>query len=386
MKGQLTFEQIISLVVFVSLVSYILYSVFSYIPAYLRQIRNEELKSEAYQISEMLINDPGDPPNWEKMYDPVNPPTWKNGLVGYWRFDEGNNITAYDSSGNRFNGILQGPAWACGAFGNALSYNRNKNAWVAITSSGSLSTLNQFSISAWVNYTPPGSGNDPYIVRRVGGDSMWLYVQAASPLKAVFGFYDGAYKQVTTTGAIPTNQWTNIVGAYDGATLSIYINGIFNNNLPASGTMINQGGDVLIGNYNKGNMGIWSGLIDQVQIWNRSLTQNEITQIYNFGPSEISRLGLSNETLNKINLISYDKLNKLNAICFPPDFNGYDTISKAIGTDHQFSISTSGIKCPILVNCTTKSPIQKTGTALSAISRIVAIDSSHYCELEMQVW
>jgi len=66
MKGQFSFEQIISLIVFISFASYIFFVVFSQVPVYISEIRNEELRSEAYQISELLINDPGSPPDWYK--------------------------------------------------------------------------------------------------------------------------------------------------------------------------------------------------------------------------------------------------------------------------------------------------------------------------------
>jgi hypothetical protein len=66
MKGQFSFEQIISLIVFVSFVSYIFYAVFSNVPIYRTETTNEELRSEAYQISELLINNPGNPVDWYK--------------------------------------------------------------------------------------------------------------------------------------------------------------------------------------------------------------------------------------------------------------------------------------------------------------------------------
>jgi len=66
MKGQFGFEQIISLIVFISFASYIFYVVFLQVPIYRTEMRNEELRSEAYQISELLINDPGNDADWHK--------------------------------------------------------------------------------------------------------------------------------------------------------------------------------------------------------------------------------------------------------------------------------------------------------------------------------
>jgi len=65
-KGQISFaEYLISIVVFVSFVGYFSFQLLNFVPAYLTQIRNEEARSEAYQLSDILINDPGYPINWQ---------------------------------------------------------------------------------------------------------------------------------------------------------------------------------------------------------------------------------------------------------------------------------------------------------------------------------
>jgi len=55
-----------------------------------------------------------------------------NGLVAWWRFDEGSGTVAYDSSGNDFIGIIGGtPPWVTGIIGGALSFN-GSNQYVAL--------------------------------------------------------------------------------------------------------------------------------------------------------------------------------------------------------------------------------------------------------------
>ncbi|HDJ96520.1 MAG TPA: hypothetical protein ENG45_00420 [Candidatus Aenigmarchaeota archaeon] len=69
MKGQFTIEYIVAFLLFISIVSYIHLSSSKFLPDYLRLGRNEETFSIAYSISEVLINDPGDPPDWLKLRD-----------------------------------------------------------------------------------------------------------------------------------------------------------------------------------------------------------------------------------------------------------------------------------------------------------------------------
>ena len=64
MKGQFGMEQLISLSIFIAFVVYFFFQFFSLRPVYLNEVKNEMLRSEAYQISELLVNDPGYPVNW----------------------------------------------------------------------------------------------------------------------------------------------------------------------------------------------------------------------------------------------------------------------------------------------------------------------------------
>lgn len=68
MKGQFGMEQLISLSIFIAFVVYFFFQFLNLRPTYLNEINNERIRSEAYQISELLVNDPGYPVNWN-----VNP-------------------------------------------------------------------------------------------------------------------------------------------------------------------------------------------------------------------------------------------------------------------------------------------------------------------------
>jgi len=65
MRGEISFvEYIVSTAIFIAFVSYILFNLLLVTPRYLKESENERMRAEAYQISELLINDPGEPPNW----------------------------------------------------------------------------------------------------------------------------------------------------------------------------------------------------------------------------------------------------------------------------------------------------------------------------------
>ncbi|MEM7818901.1 MAG: hypothetical protein QW403_02035 [Candidatus Aenigmatarchaeota archaeon] len=65
MKGELSFvEYIASMGIFISFVAYIFFLLLRYYPLYLQEMESERKRLEAYQISELLINDFGEPVDW----------------------------------------------------------------------------------------------------------------------------------------------------------------------------------------------------------------------------------------------------------------------------------------------------------------------------------
>ncbi|MEM5776994.1 MAG: hypothetical protein QXJ06_00915 [Candidatus Aenigmatarchaeota archaeon] len=66
MKAQVSIEYMIALGIFVSLVTYIYFQYISNINPFLEDVIKEEKRAEAFQISEILLNDPGEPIDWDK--------------------------------------------------------------------------------------------------------------------------------------------------------------------------------------------------------------------------------------------------------------------------------------------------------------------------------
>jgi hypothetical protein len=64
MKGQITVEYFVSMIVFVIFTLYIYHSFSSNIPKFIAEIEREDIRSKAYQVSEVLLNDFGDPEDW----------------------------------------------------------------------------------------------------------------------------------------------------------------------------------------------------------------------------------------------------------------------------------------------------------------------------------
>lgn len=68
-KAQINLEYIVSLTLFITLSVYIAFQLAQRTPSYINALHMEYIQSEAYQLSELLINDGGEPSNWEKIWD-----------------------------------------------------------------------------------------------------------------------------------------------------------------------------------------------------------------------------------------------------------------------------------------------------------------------------
>ena len=87
----------------------------------------------------------------------------------------------------------------------------------------------------------------------------------------------GCGKTIVCTGTsnLPLNTWTHLAGTYDGSVMRLYVNGIQAGTFSVSGNMATSNSPLRIGGNN-----VWpeffSGKIDEIRIYNRSLTQAEI--------------------------------------------------------------------------------------------------------------
>lgn len=98
----------------------------------------------------------------------------------------------------------------------------------------------------------------------------------------MYDSYDSGFRTLKSTTSIVANTWYHVTGTYDGANMVIYINGKAEGSplaitAPYSDDTTNL--LVRIGNYYGG--AAWNGAIDEVMIFNRSLSAGEISQIYN---------------------------------------------------------------------------------------------------------
>jgi hypothetical protein len=215
-----------------------------------------------------------------------------NGLVGWWPF----NGNANDESGNGNNGTVNGATLITDRFGNAnKAYSFDGiDDYIQIIYNLSL-TSKVGTISTWIK-SNGNINNDQRLIYGQGQGRPCLVVNQANNRKARLQWHQqlngspSGWAMVTSTSNIDNSQWINIVGVYDTSNLSIYINGILEATYSSSYNQWNCSQyNFHIGAFNAtsiacgGSLGIsqaFNGKIDDIGIWNRALTQDEITALY----------------------------------------------------------------------------------------------------------
>ena len=103
--------------------------------------------------------------------------------------------------------------------------------------------------------------------------------------KAQFQLSINGIKQVLMTNStIPLSNWIYITGTYDGNVMKIFVNGVLDNSLSISGSISSFNTNLNFGRWAPGvpnNPQYLNGFIDDIGIWNRALTEQEITNLYN---------------------------------------------------------------------------------------------------------
>ncbi len=202
------------------------------------------------------------------------------GLVGYWPFDEGTETIAYDYSGNNNHGTLyNGPQWVDGKVGKALSFDGVDDK-VEVPDSPSLDIRKNLTIMAWV-YPRTQLASIGDIVRK-GRSYILGWVDRGSDVFACW-IYDTAWRQFRFSKPYSyyIGKWWYFVLTYDGSYVKLYVNGILDReynyvstiNISTYSLGIGWGSPEYSGEF-------FNGLIDEVRIYNRALSDAEIKALY----------------------------------------------------------------------------------------------------------
>ena len=217
----------------------------------------------------------------------------ENGLIGWWSLD-GN---ANDSSGNNLDGdVIGSTELTSDRFGqsnsaydfdydNASFGQQNDEIYIPYDD---ILNVNNITVSVWVYPRQyfwsgnPGTSDTVVLTRWENFDAAWRLWYSSSSVKGAISNGNSNITAVDDT-SLNLNTWNHIVMSYDSQNVKLYVNGVLK--ATATSTMImNTSGasGISIGEAAQYN-GYWhhtDGKIDDIGIWDRALTDQEITDLY----------------------------------------------------------------------------------------------------------
>ena len=211
--------------------------------------------------------------------------TQTSGLAAAYAFNETSGTTAADGSGHSLTGALvNGATFAAGKYGNAVRLD-GVNDYVDLGNPTALQLTGSMTISAWIN-TSAFPGDDAAIVsKRVGEIGFQLDTTVDTGRRTV------GFKLTNSSGAamfrfgaatLQANTWYYVTGVYDASaqTLHVYLNGQLDDGAllgTVTASQTNSTGNVNIGQRPDSPGAFnFNGLIDDVRIYSRALTQAAI--------------------------------------------------------------------------------------------------------------
>ncbi len=201
-----------------------------------------------------------------------------DGLAGQWMFTgdvlDGSGI---GNHGTDINTVLGADRFT--SAGAARDFN-GTDAYVNVGNGVSLDLTHEFTLSVWVN--PRDFNGGRILSKRAGGDGYELDVWADEVRFALNG---SVYGLVNVASRL--NTWFHIAATFDQSRAKVYINGTLQSDWSAAFTVGSNTNDLVIGELSNLNADYFDGLIDDIRVYNRALTQAEILPLYHEGGWEL---------------------------------------------------------------------------------------------------
>lgn len=205
-------------------------------------------------------------------------------IVAYWPIDEGSGTALEDTMDNGYDGsISAGVTWGSDSNRTYLVFNEVQGE----VNCGGIDFAGSVTISAWVNYDASGSNTYRRAVAKGNFSSGWqLGLTSANTAEFAATEDLGTLRVLSGTTAMSTSSWNHIVGVYDIDTdaIYLYVNGNLENSTSISpgsmGIMLNADPFMIGRAYPEGGANRWKGFIDGISYWNRALSIEEVTEIY----------------------------------------------------------------------------------------------------------
>jgi regulation of enolase protein 1 (concanavalin A-like superfamily) len=199
-------------------------------------------------------------------------------LVGWWKMDETSGTVAADSSGYGNDGtVLGGAQWVSGYIDGAIDLDGDDD-YVDCGYDPIFDTANEMTLAAWVAIRSIPTAWACVVSK---GEYSWRLSNENMERRFHFGITIWSAPNPSLAGdtVVGLDEWHHVAGTYDGQNINIYLDGWLDGTVATSSPIGVNAANVLIGENPEAAGRNWDGLIDDVRIYNRVLSEAEIGEL-----------------------------------------------------------------------------------------------------------
>ncbi|WP_430401127.1 LamG-like jellyroll fold domain-containing protein [Flavobacterium sp.] len=152
------------------------------------------------------------------------------------------------------------------------------NDYVVLPNESNFDFTNQMTVEFWMNSNVIPQQWDAFVAK---GDDSWRVALTSTGTVGFAG--NGAFTDFFSTTSVTDGNWHHVAVTYDGANAIIYIDGILENSISATGNFDNSAFNVSIGENLQQTGRFYNGNLDDLRIWNVARTNLEIDGNKNCG-------------------------------------------------------------------------------------------------------
>ncbi len=208
----------------------------------------------------------------------------RSSLVGLWHLDEvvGSTV-ATDDSGNGLSGTIGSTVTLGnpGKVNGSASFDSTATSFIQTANTTSLNPTTALTIHAWVYPSNAGNSNAGIANKGPFNGSQGSFSLGLAEVLGAQGliFWIDYPSGQLTAPTLNRGEWSHVVATYDGSTMKLYTNGILKNSASYTGNITSANTPYILGAY-YGSSNVFNGQVDEIAIWNTSLSATEIQTIY----------------------------------------------------------------------------------------------------------
>jgi len=206
---------------------------------------------------------------------------WNKSLIGWWRFEGNyNDSSSYGNNGSCSNC----PALVSGTRGKSYSFDGADDGIDLGLKTPFTSPSTEITISSWVRMDTNYLATKRIIGKATGSQGYDLSIRIDTGEMRASAYFSDTVSSSPLNGntALAKDRWYHLAATYNGSEARIYVNGVLDGTAQISGNINHSSLQLAIG-YNGVNDGYFNGSIDEVMLWNRALSEQEINSSYQAG-------------------------------------------------------------------------------------------------------